>query len=219
MHDPQTAMRQSSRLPSLIMLGRIAEAEVIGRQAVADTESKPGLSAVEVLAIRRTLALALIFSGKPAEAADLLQQVVTQEQAAGDRSSRHATTLLYEAGARSALHQFDAAAQLARESAALLTGDPDSSVLLAKVRLTEALARAQAGDAAGSTAALQEAEVNLKHRLNPDHPAFLFEALVQAELQRAGGDAAGADRIATDARARLRSVAGASLPEFLPLIF
>jgi eukaryotic-like serine/threonine-protein kinase len=206
MHDPQTAMRQSSRLPSLIMLGRIAEAEVIGRQAVADAESKPGLSAVEVLGVRRTLALALIFSGKPAEAADLLQQVVTQEQAAGDRSPRHATTLLYQAGARNALHQFDAAAQLARQSAALLEGDPDSSVLLAKVRLTEALARAQA-------------EVNFKRRLNPDHPAFLFAALVQAELRRAGGDAVGAERVATDARTRLRSVAGVSLPEFLPLIF
>ena len=219
MHDPQTAMRESSRLPALIMLGRNAEAEVIGRQAVADADSKPGLSGIEALGIRRTLALALIFSGKPAEAADLLQQVGSQEQAAGDRSSRHATTLLYEAGARNALHQFKAATQLARQSATLLAGDPDSAVLLAKAQLTEALASAHSGDAAGAADAVLQAEVNLKRRLNPDHPDFLLVALVRAELRRASGGAAEAERVAMDARTRLSSEAGANLPESLPLIF
>jgi hypothetical protein len=92
-------------------------------------------------------------------------------------------------------------------------------VLLAKAQLTEALASAHSGDAAGAADAVLEAEVNLKRRLNPDHPDFLLVALVRAELQRASGDAAGAERVAMNARARLSSEAGANLPESLPLIF
>jgi hypothetical protein len=115
-HDTETALNQSYSLAPLIIVGRVVDAESIGRQAVADAQAKPGLTASEVLSIKRRLGLALIFSGKVAEAADLLREIDVREQASGAHDARHATTLLYEAGAQTALHHFEAAAQLAQKS-------------------------------------------------------------------------------------------------------
>ena len=218
-HDPETALNQSYRVASLLMMGRLADAEVVGRQAVADAESKPGLSASEVRSIKRRLALAEIFTGKARDAADLLQKIAAQEESSKDMSDRHAATLLYEAGAQNALHRFDAAAQLSQQSAKLLAATPDFAVLLAKAQLTEALALAYAGDTARSAAAVHEAEANLKRRLSADHPDFLLAQLVRAEVQHAEGKAAASDTLANDARGRLNVVAGATLPAFIPLIF
>jgi len=218
-HDGETALNQSYRVTALLMVGRSADAEAIGRQAVADAESKENLTASEIRSIKRRWALAQMFASKAKEASDLLQEIAAQEENSSDMSNRHATTLLYEAGAQNALHRFDPAAQLAQQSAELLVGDPDSAVLLGKAQLTEALARAYAGDTARSAAVVQAAEANLKRRLSPDHPDFLLVQLVRAEVQRAEGRAAASDALANDARARLNVVAGATMPAFIPLIF
>jgi len=215
----ETALNQSYRLAPLIMTGHSPDAVSVGREAMTNATHDSGLTASEIASVKRRLALALVFSGKEDEALALLHELSVQEELGKDRGTRHATTLLYLAGALEAAGRFAEAAAAAHEAGELFGATPDNAVQQAKAQLTEALARIRAGDVTLADSLVARAEANLHARLEPDHPDFLLAQLVRAEALRAHGDSAGAEHLGTATRKQLKSVTGADIPDTLPVFF
>jgi serine/threonine-protein kinase len=215
-HAGETALNASYRVPALIAVGRAGDALGIARQAASDAAAPPGLGPGDRRGIERRLALALTFCGRAGEASALLDRMSAEEERAGDRSPRHATTLLYRAGAAAAQGQFATAAVLAHGARELFAGDPASRGPALKAALAEALALARAGQGSEAAATLDAASRTTLPEPNPT--VDLAVQAVRAEVLRASGDAAGADRLQLDARRRLED-RGVRLPVPPLLVF
>ena len=227
-HVIEAATLRQNQSYSLWRAGRLEAAEQSSRKALAELDRVLGTDSSLSIIAQRLLGVVLMDEGKFAEAsaafdasgARAVRHSGTHDpEAAMNQFERHATTVLYQAGAQMALGRFDAAATLAEQAGALFARDPDATVPFAKSELTEALARAHLGDTHHAGVALAAALANLSRKLKPDHPNFLLAQLVQAEVMSIAGRSAETDHVASEARGKLEELTGASLPRTMPVIF
>jgi serine/threonine-protein kinase len=220
--DKETALTESFGIPALIMVGRIADAERVARQALHNAPGKEGLSAPDLRGIKRRSALALIFAGKPGEALALLREIFEQGEIEKPYNwLRQATALRFIAGAHMAQGSYATAAAVAHRSAEIYGSHDDHVAVigLAKTQLTEALALARAGSAPAAETALAAGERNLRRKLPASHPDFALVQLVRAEVLQAGGRSEEAQALRHASRELLEKSAGAGVPREFPLVF
>lgn len=221
--DSETALNLSFQVMTLGRTGRLAEAEAAARESVRLAQApKSTLSASEVRGLTRRLATALVLNGKPAEALQWFDQLIAQEEAAGQLDTRHAATLMLRAGAINALGRGAEAAAAAegataawRQSGASLGAA--GRIGVARSQLNAALAWLTANEPGRAGPLITDAEALLREAHNAPHPEHQLAALVRARWLHATGHAAEADALERDARARYRQLSGADAPQ--PLLF
>ena len=214
------ALASAARVAPLILLQRSGEALATAR-ATATLVDEDGVALSDRLAIRRRLALALLFNGEPAQARAELESVQAAEGPSGPGGEGSALTLHWLAGAQLASGQALAAARSAMlAEQGYRTGLPTRAAAAAaeSARLTQALARVAAGQALQALALSEAAGQALRDLLPPGHPGLQVAAVVQAAALRAAGRTAQGLALDRSARERLRADFGVVLPTSLRLV-
>ncbi|MBS0589431.1 MAG: serine/threonine protein kinase [Proteobacteria bacterium] len=212
------ALNESFRIGPMLMTGRIGEATTTMRTALDIARSASGLTPAELRSIERRYALTLIWDGNAREAGDLLDKMLTYERENKEPAFKLASTLMYLAGAQSALGRFAAARASAHEAAGIyarLNRRNDAG----SVQLTEALAVSGQGFGAEALGLVDAAEANLMTRFAADSPRLLLARVVRAQILRAAGRESEAAAIDAAARAMLQRDVGAQLPSVLVMVF
>jgi len=223
--DSETALNLSFQVMTLVRTGRVAEAEAAARESVRLAQAPDStLSASEVRGLLRRLATALVLNGKAAEALQWFDQIVAQEDAAGQKDIRHAATLMLRASALNALGRVNeavAAAEAAtaawREAGASLGAA--GRIGVARAQLNTALAWLAAKQPGRAEPLITNAEALLREAHAAPHPEHQLAALVRAQWLRATGRAAEADQLQRDARTRYRQLSGVDAPSPLQFVF
>ncbi|MBQ0958611.1 protein kinase [Ideonella sp. 4Y11] len=224
--DAEYALNLSFTVLSRLRLQRLDDAEAAARESLRIALAHPGLSASELRGLQRRLAQVLVQRGQAAEALTLLDTLISQErQLKQDQDPRHATSLLWRAGALAQLGRLGEAAAAARSAAAIHAAQPDSPtarVAQAKARLTEVLCLLPSrlpADRASASALLQAAEAALAADWPEGHPDRALAGAVRARwLQAEGQERAAAAALARH-RADYQARSGAPLPEPLVVVF
>jgi eukaryotic-like serine/threonine-protein kinase len=219
--SPATKQCESYSVRSLILVGRVADADAMARRSLAGA---PGATSTQTTSQRdfnNRLALAMIFDGQADQAAKLLVAgAALARQNGTEQGDDYGRLLHYLAGARLAQGRFEDAAAAAQQAEQVFEHSAlGRDMYVALAQLTRALALARVGRAADAALLVARAKENLTRVSRPDHPVHLFAQLVRAEAVRAAGKQAEGDRLDADARARLKSTSGAVLPPVLPLVF
>jgi serine/threonine-protein kinase len=215
-----TRFAESFEVLSLVMTGQGAEARRVGLQSVRQLDHVEGITASMARGFDRRFGLALIAAGDAGKAAQVLEDVLAREAAAGvNKGGAHGTTLLYLAGARAGQGAQAAAAAAASQAAASFAQGEANFVAMAHSRLTEALARARLHETATARSLVAEAQALLAKSAQPNPADPLFIDLVRAELLRGDAQPLEADRIERSARERLKAIGGAAPPSPVVLIF
>ena len=212
------ALNESFRAGPLLMTGHAEEAVAAMRNAVDVAQKKSGLTAAEQRGVERRYALALIWNDKPKEALDILNKLAAFERENKEPVFKLASTLMYLAGAQSALARFADARVSAHEAAEIYAGlsrRSDAGI----VQLTEALAVSGQGFSAEALALVDTAEANLMTRYAADSPKLLLASVVRAQILRAAGREGDAAAVGESARSALRQRVGVELPERLVMLF
>lgn len=215
---PEYALNESLRSLPLILSGRAVEAEVALRPALVNAQHKSGLTPAEVRGVARRYALTLIWTGNAPVARDMLRAVLASEREAQDPPGKRALTLLYLAGAQTALAQFADARASAHESAEIdlkLERRGEAGI----AQLTEALAVAGQGYHAEALALVDNAESNLHTRFVADAPKLLLAGIVRAQILRGSDRHSESAAIDVPARTALKQRVGMELPETLVMLF
>ncbi len=212
------ALNESFRIGPMIYTGRGAEAEAAMRETVGNAEQKQGLTQSEIHGVQRRYALALIWNGHAQPALELLQSIAANERENKETAAKRASTLLYLAGAQTASGTPALAVDSAREAAELYAsvGKPVDQGI---AQLTQAIAQAAAGGAAGAEAVIAQAETNLHRGLGVDAVRQQFVAIVRAQILRAQGRMTEAAALDDAAREILRQRAGVNLPQTLVMLY
>ena len=219
--DSETALNQSFAVMAWMRTQRSAEAEAAARESVRLGERIEGLSASERRGLKRRLAQAVLLNGHAGEALALADQLLAEEQAAQQgRDTRHAVTWLVRAGALNALRRPAEAAEAAVRSAQIWAAldSPAGRIGLAKARLTEALARLQAGQTEDLEALITAAEQGLARDQPAGHADHHWAGHVRARWLRAQGQTAAAERLAASSQAGYLAATGTPLPQHWPLV-
>jgi eukaryotic-like serine/threonine-protein kinase len=217
-----TARIRSTSIPTLLWLGRHAEAERVGRETVEIGRRSKTLSDASLRKMVRELSLALIVNGKPGEAMQLLQDLPrVNSQESLEAKVEDASTLLYSAGALSALGRLEEAAVAARQAGDLWSKDTTvlQRLMVANARLTEALVRVQLGQVAAARALTDDAEKSLRRIVAAHHPLFERVQMVRGKLAAAAGHKEDAERAQALARKRFHAASGGTIPQNLVLFF
>ena len=218
--DGETALDQSFRIPPLVMVGRVADAQAAGREAVRIADAKPTLTTAERRGMHRRLALAELFAGQHQDALRSLNKVAEEERLAGIQDGRAAVTLWYLSNALRLTGQPEQAAATASAAAALWR-KKDSAAnrnLAGQAQLSEALALAAARQPVAARSRLEDALTLLRGQLPPGHVTLLAAELVRAAVLRAEGQAATAGALERATTQALANEAGVHLPATLPLL-
>ena len=215
---PEYALNQLFRANTFVLTGRAAEAAAAMHDAVQVADSKPGLTAGEVRAVKRRYGLSLLWSGDARHARELLEELARQDKDAPEIDAKAGTTLLYLAGARFAdgdPRQAVATAQAAAERFAKAQ-EPDAQGL---ALLTQALATAATGQADAAQALVDEADAKLREKMSASHPKLNYVPIVRGQLLRAAGREQEADAIERPAREKLKRSSGIVLPDKLFMLY
>lgn len=222
--DSETALNLSFEVMALNRLGRGPAAESVARESVR-LARRPGstLSASEARGFIRRLASALLVNGKPAEALHWLDELIAQEDAAGQRDTRHASSMMLRAGALTALGRAREGAEAAhasveawRESGASFGAMGQLGI--ARAQLTEALAWLAAGEPERAQAPIASAEKLLRDHHAAAHPEQPLAAIVRAQWLRASGRPDEAEAVERQARDRYRELAGTEAPKPVAIV-
>ena len=222
--DSETALNLSFQVMTLNRTGDTVTAEALGKESVRLAQAQgSSLSASEARGFVRRYASALVMNGKAAEALRWFDQLLAQEDAAGQKDIRHASTLMLRAGALNALGRgADAAAageqaiEAWRSSGASLGAT--GQVGIARAQLNTALCWLTAGQPARAEPLIASAEKLLRDNHPGPHPEQQLAALTRAQWLRATGHTAEADAMEREARARYRQLAGADAPRPLLIV-
>lgn len=223
--DGETALNLSFHVMALMRTGHLPQAEQAARESVRlASREGAGLSASELRGLRRRLGSALVLAGRAAEAVAVLGSVRADEEAAGQRDTRHAATLMLQAAAFAAAGRGADGVQAAEASAGLWRAQggvlgPAGQVGLARARLNGALAWLAAGEPARAAPWIEEAQALLRaaHGDAP-HPDLELARLVRARWLQASGQPRAGATLAREARAAYRRLAGADAPEPVRLV-
>ncbi|MEK8034107.1 serine/threonine-protein kinase [Ideonella sp. DXS29W] len=222
--DSETALNLSFHVMTLNRVGDADGAEESARESVRLAQAQgSSLSASEVRGFTRRLASALVVNGKPEEALRWFDRLVAEEEAAGQKDTRHASTLMLRAGALNALGRGreaglagEAAVEAWRQAGAALGAA--GHVGTARAQLNAALGWITAGDTARAEPLIASAEKLLQDHHTGPHPEQQLAALVRAQWLRAVGRSTEADTTERQARARYRELAGAEAPVPLRIV-
>jgi serine/threonine-protein kinase len=212
------ALNESFRIGPMLMTGRVGEAELAMRAALDIAHGKSALTPAESRGIERRYALTLLWNGKARQAQGILDKLLAYERENKEPAFKLASTLMYLAGAQSALGQFAAARASAHEAAETyirLNRRSDAGI----AQLTEALAVSGQGLDAEVLALVDAAEANLMTRFAADSPKLLLASIVRAQILRAAGRETEAAALGESARAALKQRVGAELPATLAMLF
>jgi hypothetical protein len=176
-----------------------------------------------VRGVQRRLGSALLVNDKPAEALRTLDDVSAQEEAAGQKDTRHAATLMLRAGALNALGRGSEGAEAAEQAAeAWRTAGASlgaaGQIGVARAQVTAALGWLVAGQPERAEPLIAAAERLLRENHNGPHPEQQLATLARAQWLRATGHAAEADALERDARKRYRELSGAEAPQLLRFV-
>lgn len=218
--DGETALDQSFRIVPLAMVGRVADAQAAGREAVDIGDAKPTLTMAERRGLHRRLALAELFAGHHQIALQSLNKVADEERLAGIQDDRAAVTLWYLSNALRLNGQPTEGAATASAAAALWRKNDlaASRNLAARAQLSEALALAASRQPVAARRSLAEASTLLRDQLPAGHVTLLAAELVRAAVLRAEGQAAAAGALERTTHQALANEAGVHLPPTLPLL-
>ncbi|MBT9598960.1 MAG: serine/threonine protein kinase [Vitreoscilla sp.] len=224
--DSETALNMSFLVMALARTGDLVNAEAKARESVrlAKAHTKAALSASEIRGLVRRLGAVLVLAGKGADALAVLDPLLAEEAAAGQRDTRHAATLMYRAGALSLQGRHRDAVAAAAESAEVwrkagAAMGPSGQIGLAKARLTEALAWLASNEPAPAEALLAEAASLLKAAHASPHPDHAVADLVKAQWLHASGQPGTAETLAREARERFQKLSGSPAPGRLVVPF
>ncbi|HEX5685557.1 MAG TPA: serine/threonine-protein kinase, partial [Ideonella sp.] len=223
--DSETALNLSFQVMTLNRTGDAANAEELGKESVRLAQAQgSSLSASEVRGFIRRYASALVVNGKAAEALRWFDQLAAQEEAAGQKDIRHASTLMLRAGALNALGRGPEAAAAGEQAieawrrAGAALGST-GQIGIARAQLNAALGWLTAGQPARAEPLITSAEQLLRDNHQGPHPEQQLAALTRAQWLRTTGRTAEADAMEREARARYRQLAGADAPHPLLVVF
>jgi serine/threonine-protein kinase len=212
--DQQTAIVEGFRVAPLIKLGRLADAEASARRSTQIAAQAQALQPQARLGIQRRLGLALLARGRTAEASEQLEAAL-----AGEGEKATSSTLIFLAAARLQQGQAEVATQLTERAVALIK--PNSAYsrhLLALAQLSSALALGAAGRFEDAQARVATADAALQALFEADALPRTLPQLVRAQLLRDRGQAAAADALDREPRARWQAQ-GVAWPQRLLLLF
>ncbi|MBQ0931430.1 serine/threonine-protein kinase [Ideonella alba] len=224
--DAELALNLSFTVLTRLRLMRLDDAEAAARDSVRIAQAHPGLSASELRGLRRRLGQVLVQRGQAAEALAVLDAVAAEERQAQQlKDVRHASTLLWRAGALAQLGRHREAADTARAAATIQADQPASPaarIALAKARLTEVLCLLPsplAADRAATTALLSAAEAALAAEWPAGHPDRALAGAVRAHWLRAQGQDRAAAAALSRSQADYLAASGAPMPDRLLVVF
>ncbi len=215
--DSETALNMSFLVLALARTGAFADAEAKARESVRLARAKSTLSASEVRGVVRRLGATLVLAGKPGDALAVLDPLLAEEVAAGQKDTRHAATLMYRAGALSMIGRHRDSVASATESAEVwqragAAMGPSGKIGLAKARLTLALSWLSAGEPVQAEPLITDATNLLKAAHAVPHPDLAIADLVRAQWLQASGRTSLAEPLARDARERFQKLSGSPAP-------
>jgi serine/threonine-protein kinase len=213
-----TRFAESFAVLPLVILGRGEEALVMARRSLLNVERVDGITPAVATGFERRLGLALLFSGDPVAATQVLEKVLAAEERSGANARTRSTTLHHLAGALTAQGRYAAAADAARRAVQLIEGASKGKAAIARAKLTEALARAHLHQDAATRSLVDEAQSLLRGSDDGRPTDMSMLDVVRAEVLRSEGAAAEADRVDRDARDRLKAAAGIVLPKTLTVV-
>jgi len=220
--DSETALNLSFLVLPLYRTNDVAAALAAAREAWQLVSAGPGtLSGSEQRGVRRRFAGALLAAGQTSQALAEFAALADDERAAGGLDTRHATTLLLQAGALNTAGQPREALASAEAGAALFGRSDNSAGRLGRAKClmvqTLALVALQRLDEAAQS--LAEAERLFNAELPAAHPDRELLPWIRSTLLQAGGQTAAAETMRSQASARYTERSGGTLPERPSYVF